>query len=866
MKELLKSLTNIVLPLPFIYLLSIPTWLPMAFLPYITIGSVSLYLICNALFYTFTINPESPVINFALKTLLPPIGLLLCYWLFHSPLLLLTIPAALAIAHLPINSPYKIVMISSGVLACAYLGMGACTAPIALLACSCIAASSLAMGLVFVTFLFNKRLESQNFNTIINQPSYIENQWPGILFCTFIGLCIGTGAYFVAFNTLSMGVALGICITAAIIALASIFLFNPLSLLTNWAWSKGGLILNAIISIALSASIGYGVYLMAAIQLPIWTAIILTLTLTAVATGATVYANGLKFMHNYDDFDPLKEVLESKQAKSSFDSKIKKIAIFGDSLSDPGNYANFGLWTKAFADINQGGQGEFTNLFNWNEVLINEILSGSQLVGGNLRDYVKNAIEAKFKNLPLAKKEVYATYLTNYLINKAIHNTNAEAVEQGPKNPNLSSANYAIGGATSVDYTREWFWDTQGQFQELNGTLNPFRYITAFISSLKNVLISIFHAFKSPQKFIEQFVLKNFRAEEKLFEKSKFKIENDKTLAFIFSGANDVMTITSSPLETIADVNSAIYGIKMQMVELIKKGVDQFAVFELPDITQTPSYASRPNSDPKKSALKAAVKHFNQEIKELTEKCNTERKIKVTLIPMASTFKLTLDNFTGTKPEPRRKEEDFELIKNTVYKKSKPHPQGQYFNTQNYFFWDDVHPTYHVHQMLGQVIHGYLTSKSDWNYNFDQFAAQSNGQSDQLGDKVSTNPLIKQVEELKGEITQGKGKFYDELNRIVEFMSNPANKDSQSFDSPLSFLGEQYNSVEKILAAIEEQNTQQQAANNELTQVTSSSLKQSKNRQSSEFKNQESQAPTPPPQTNFKKLASAGHSNILSQG
>jgi phospholipase/lecithinase/hemolysin len=824
MKELLKSLTNIVLPLPFIYLLSIPTWLPMAFFPYITIGSLSLYLICNAIFYTFTINPESPVINFALKTLLPPIGLLLCYWLFHSPLLLLTIPAALAIAHLPINSPYKIVMISSGILACAYLGMGACTAPIALLACSCIAASSLAMGLVFITFLFNKRLESQNFNTIINQPSYIENQWPGILFCTFVGLCIGTGAYFVAFNTLSMGVALSICITAAIIALASIFLFNPLSLLTNWAWSKGGLILNAIISIALSASIGYGVYLMAAIQLPIWTTIILTLTLTAVATGTTVYANGLKFMHNYDDFDPLDETLKNREAKESFDSNIKKIAIFGDSLSDPGNYANFGLWTKAFVDINQGEQGEFTNLFNWSEVLINEMIAGDQLGSDSLRATVQRAIKDKFTNLPLEKKEVYTNYLTNYLINKAIHNTNTKAVEQAKKDPKLSSANYAIGGATSVDYRREWFWDTQGQFQELNGTLNPFRYITAFISALKSVLISIFHAFKSPQKFIEQFVLKNFRSEEKLFEKSKFKVENDKTLAFIFSGANDVMTITNRPSETTAHVNAAIYGIKMQIAELTRQGVDQFALFELPDITQTPSYASMQDDDPKKAALKEAVKHFNQEIKNLTEKYKAEEKIKVTLIPMAAIFNLALNNFTGTKPTPKGKEEDFELIKNANYKKSGSHPQGQYFNVQDFFFWDDVHPTYHVHQMLGQVIHGYLTSESGRNYNFDQFAAKSDGQSDQPSKLDSDNPLTQQIKTLKGEITDSSGKFYDELNRIVKFMNESANKNSKSFDAPLSFFGEAYDSVDKILVEIERQNAAQQVTNNKSTHMLSNSF------------------------------------------
>lgn len=793
MKIFTQKILYSFLPLPFIFLLSTPTLLPASLNSYLTVGSFCLYFISNTVLCLLISKPDTPTVNLILKILVPPIALLTCYWLFSNPLWLISVPIVLVITNLPINSPYKIVVASTSVLACAYFSAATCVSQNLLLAVSCLSASGLGLGIVFVAFLHNSDFETKNFNAIINHTYYMKNHWPGILFCTIVGLSTGAISHFIALSAINTSAALTFSIVVFIATLVPTFILNPISLLTTQKWKKNGIILDALFSIILSAGIGFGFFFVSVTPLGNYLANILTLVLTLVATASTVYGNRLKFLHNYNDFDPLTEALKGVESKAQFNFEILKMIFFGDSLSDPGNYQNFALPTKKLYDIDQTDQVEFTNLFNWNEVLINQIISKRD--GQELRREVGGKIIKLFhKDMSDSIKQKYTNYLTDYLINKAVHMTNASAVIEGAKDPSYPSANYAIGGATAINYFREWFWESKKTFGiDLIGYIKQVgKKLNSYHSSDKKNTFK----FKSKREFTFQFLLKNLMAENILYEKSKFQIQADSTLAFIFAGANDLIAITSDPEEIMANAKSALYGIKMQMAELVKKGVDKFVLFELPDITKLPLYHFSENKE-QKQALKSAAEHFTQEINNLASDYANSKQIHVTVMPVNKMFNIVLDSFDGTKPSSTATADQCMLKCDSEYKKSCTHPNGQYFNTKDYLCFDGVHPSYNFHQIIGLIAHAFLTSDKGGGYNFDNFANQLRQPEGELA-----SPLLTQVNELASQIEKGGGEFFAEINRIVEFMKNHSNDDTKSFESPLFFLGVDFNSTDKILRKI----------------------------------------------------------------
>lgn len=234
-------------------------------------------------------------------------------------------------------------------------------------------------------------------------------------------------------------------------------------------------------------------------------------------------------------------------------------------------------------------------------------------------------------------------------------------------------ANYAQGGATSYDYS----W--KGLFLSI---LSPFTSIKLFFTRLM-----VSNLTKQVDQFLED------------VEKQEISDEKEKTLITVFSGANDLITANAEPTEEAADlaINSNIENIK----KLIDKGYKNIVLCNLPDLSLTPRFQNKPQSE-RDNAAKIA-KYYNKKLKDEYEKLKKDYSdCSIDLFDINTVFSKIYDD-VRIYGEQSKYAQYFDAKKlKEAYKDSpdyKINPDGT-SPGMKHMFWDDVHPTATMHALL----------------------------------------------------------------------------------------------------------------------------------------------------------------------
>lgn len=169
----------------------------------------------------------------------------------------------------------------------------------------------------------------------------------------------------------------------------------------------------------------------------------------------------------------------------------------------------------------------------------------------------------------------------------------------------------------------------------------------------------------------------------------------DKSLIIEWSGANDLITVNENLSEGVAD--KAVKARIRNLEKLIKSGYTNFALFNLPDLSLTPRYK-------KKSLEEQAEAHristyFNNQLNVAVENL----KIKLREENKDCSIDVFDVNKTFTKLYNNPKRYGFDPVK-----RRQPLTQSRDFHInpngtspgQDYMFWDDVHPTGRVQELL----------------------------------------------------------------------------------------------------------------------------------------------------------------------
>lgn len=178
--------------------------------------------------------------------------------------------------------------------------------------------------------------------------------------------------------------------------------------------------------------------------------------------------------------------------------------------------------------------------------------------------------------------------------------------------------------------------------------------------------------------------------------------EKEQTLIVEWSGGNDLITVNAKP--TMVEANKAIEARIQNVRQLIARGYRNFVLFELPDLSLTPRFAEK-SAEEAEDALNV-VEYFNQQLRNRCAALLEDRTIKEAGV--------SLDVFGVNK-----------LLRDVHHHPAKygftdvehpfvDSPEYQHENaersplsSQGHMFWDDIHPTGHMHAMLAE-------SFTDW--------------------------------------------------------------------------------------------------------------------------------------------------------
>lgn len=234
-------------------------------------------------------------------------------------------------------------------------------------------------------------------------------------------------------------------------------------------------------------------------------------------------------------------------------------------------------------------------------------------------------------------------------------------------------ANYAQGGATSYDYS----W--KGLFLSI---LSPFTSIKLFFTRLM-----VSNLTKQVDQFLED------------VEKQEISDEKEKTLITVFSGANDLITANAEPTKEAADlaIKSNLENIK----KLMDEGYKNIVLCNLPDLSLTPRFQNKPQSE-RDNAAKIA-KYYNKKLKDEYEKLKKDYSdCSIDLFDINTVFSKIYDD-VRIYGEQSKYAQYFDAKKlKEAYKDSpdyKINPDGT-SPGMKHMFWDDVHPTATMHALL----------------------------------------------------------------------------------------------------------------------------------------------------------------------
>jgi phospholipase/lecithinase/hemolysin len=165
-----------------------------------------------------------------------------------------------------------------------------------------------------------------------------------------------------------------------------------------------------------------------------------------------------------------------------------------------------------------------------------------------------------------------------------------------------------------------------------------------------------------------------------------------KTLVIEWTGGNDLITVNSKPDQQAAA--AAIEARIENLKALIEHGYRHFVLFTMPDLSVTPRFRNSSTKDKINAAVISL--EFNEELKRRCEELKytmPDRSIDVFDINPTLEKVLASPELYGFD----RDKTTVEFIKSDEYKKNK---NNEVLPASRYLFWDDVHPSAHVHALL----------------------------------------------------------------------------------------------------------------------------------------------------------------------
>ncbi|STX55791.1 phospholipase/lecithinase/hemolysin [Legionella beliardensis] len=348
--------------------------------------------------------------------------------------------------------------------------------------------------------------------------------------------------------------------------------------------------------------------------------------------------------------------------------KISHWVVMGDSLSDIGCTARrylLGIIPLAsFCILTKSPNGRFTDGFTWSEYFISSILYDSELTQPRVSPLLSRAIEFK----PNLDKMIPEAEKISPLINSNNHNSITIST-QFDDYPYLNYQGYedfariyAEGGTTSKDYTGR--------------------------------------PSKSISRFFSRIILKNLNSLRKdLYHWDQSRnitpIQKSQTMIIEWTGANDLTTVNLIPTQKEAQqaVQARIKNIK----KLIEQGYRHFVLFDLPDLSLTPRFQYKSKED--RAQAHACSEFFNttlakacQDLSEIYPYCS---------IGLHDVNKLLIKVFENPKFYGFEKS----LRKESYTARKSPKP------ADSYIFWDDVHPSDHMHRLIANDFRQKIQSK-----------------------------------------------------------------------------------------------------------------------------------------------------------
>lgn len=345
---------------------------------------------------------------------------------------------------------------------------------------------------------------------------------------------------------------------------------------------------------------------------------------------------------------------------------ISHLVMMGDSLSDRGTLYRrkwLGFIPMRILSGLEGHspKGRFSNGYVWSDVFSSEL--------------AEEFIIKKFEKKGLSDSDIADGVIDqDPNVDPQVHNAYSLKNDQAVRYLGEEFVrNYDEGGLTAHDYS---WW--------------PSKSITRYFSRL--ILATLGHKREE---------LLNFDRSQHLSKKHKAE-----TLVIEWSGANDLITVNERPSKE--EVDRAIADRIKNVEKLMKNGYHHFVLFNLPDLSLTPRYQKK-NKKEQQNAHDCS-EYFNQELakacKQLQEKYPY---FSIDVFDVNTEFNELYNN-------PERYFFDRE-------KRTEPYIKSQKFeiNEKNhtspgkkYMFWDDVHPTAEVQELLARKLREQIQGK----YNF----------------------------------------------------------------------------------------------------------------------------------------------------
>lgn len=344
--------------------------------------------------------------------------------------------------------------------------------------------------------------------------------------------------------------------------------------------------------------------------------------------------------------------MQARQSDQLLTNPIRHFVIMGDSLCDRGTINRrhlFGVIPMSFivSLSTKSRHGRFTNGFTWDDDL------GAMLAAR----FIAHDLERREFNVSDAADVADGILDNDPKIDPSVH------------------AGYSLDEDTYISYKNRDFVRTYCE-----GGLTAHDYHRSFIANF--MLFASREILATLKQKREQLLADDMK--HKVSEKQKAE-----TMVIEWSGGNDLITVNKKPTEHEARL--AVEARMENITKLIESGYRRFVLFNLPDLSLTPRFQGA-SAEVKQEISQVCVRFNDMLRNKAVELKALHPEVHIDVFDVSRVFhdvyhepqKYGLKNIT----EP--------FVKSPYY-----HPEQEgAMPSHEYMFWDEIHPTAHMHALL----------------------------------------------------------------------------------------------------------------------------------------------------------------------